>query len=89
MDPQSFSDGREQNDVEENKCFPFTQEGDPLKEWKLTRVTYFQNRIKIHCQETLNNSRSALSKAPGVLYGQQFVAKLGQVLQHRDPESTV
>ena len=36
MDPQSFSDGREQNDVEENKCFPFTQEGDPFSPRKET-----------------------------------------------------
>lgn len=42
--------------------FPFTQEGHPLKEGKLTRVSPFQNRIRIHGQEAPNKPRSATEK---------------------------
>lgn len=51
--------------MEENKVmhhFPFTQEGHPLKEGKLTRVSPFQNRIRIHGQEAPNKPRSATEK---------------------------
>ena len=91
MGPQCHSDGREQSNTSLSlhpRRPPFSPINETLwKKGKLTRVTHFQNRIKICCQKAHNKPTSASPQATEVLYRERSMPNYekfydAETLQH-------